>query len=89
MKESQVTLSARVPAELGQQVDRLAAAIRRNRSWVIEEALRRYIERETQFLDAIEEGIRDIEAGRTIPHNDVMAKLSQRRQQLLDTHVAP
>jgi predicted transcriptional regulator len=71
----QVTISARIPEDLSQQLTSLAQALRRNRSWVIEEALRSYVESEKQFLDAVEEGIRADEAGEVIPHDEVMNEI--------------
>lgn len=70
---TQVSISAKVPAELSQQVDRLAAATRRNRSWVVEEALRAYLAQELAFLEAVEEGLRQMEADEVVPHSDVVA----------------
>jgi predicted transcriptional regulator len=72
----EITISARVPGELGQQVDQLAAATNRNRSWVLEQALRAYLAREMQFLAAIEEGITAYQAGDVVDHADVSAMLS-------------
>ena len=60
-----VTISARISEELSEQLTSLAQALGRNRSWVIEEALRGYIASEQQFLTAVEEGLRDLEAGGT------------------------
>ena len=73
----QVTISARVPEELSQQISTIAQALRRNRSWVIEEAIRGYVESEKQFLDAIEEGIRADEAGDVVPHETVMQEIDK------------
>lgn len=73
MKE--VTISARIPEELSEQLTTLAEALRRNRSWVIEEAIRSYIESEKQFLEAVEEGIRADEAGDVVPHEEVMREV--------------
>jgi predicted transcriptional regulator len=72
----EITISARVPGELGQQVDQLAAATNRNRSWVLEQALRAYLAREMQFLAAIEEGIEAYQAGEVVDHADVAALFS-------------
>lgn len=72
MKE--VTISARVSEELSQQITTLAQALRRNRSWVIEEAVRGYIHSEQQFMEAVREGIRADDAGDVIAHDVVMAE---------------
>jgi predicted transcriptional regulator len=45
-----VTIAARVDADLDGQLDRLAAATGRSKSWLISEALRSYIANEQQFL---------------------------------------
>jgi len=73
MKE--VAISARIPEELSRQITVVAQALRRNRSWVIEEAIRGYIESERQFIDAVEEGIRADEAGDTVAHEAVMREI--------------
>ena len=79
---AEVTISARVPMDLSQQVDRLADALRRNRSWIVEEALRSYIAQELAFLEAVEEGVRQMEAGEVVEHAVVVADWESRRQNL-------
>ena len=69
-----VTISARIPEELSQQLSTLARALQRNRSWVIEEALRGYIQSEQQFVEAVREGIRADDAEEVFTHGAVMAE---------------
>ncbi len=69
-----VSISARIPEELSQQLTTLARALQRNRSWVIEEAPRGYIQSEQQFVEAVQDGIRSDDAGDVIPHDAVMAE---------------
>ncbi len=70
-----VTISARIPEELSHEINRMAQALNRTRTWVVEEALRGYIASEKQFLEAVAEGIRDMEAGRVVPHEAVMKEI--------------
>lgn len=70
-----VMISARIPADLSEQITLLAQALKRNRTWVIEEAIRGYIATEKQFLDAVEEGLQDMKAGRVVPHESVAQEL--------------
>ena len=77
---TEVSISARVPEELSRQVDRLAAATRRNRSWVVEEALRFYLAQELDMLEAVQEGIRQMEADDVVPHSEVVEYVRSRRQ---------
>jgi predicted transcriptional regulator len=72
-----VTISARVPAELKTDLTALAQALQRSPSWVVEQAVRDYIEREREFLDAVEEGIRADDAGDLVEHADVVAELDR------------
>jgi predicted transcriptional regulator len=81
MKE--VTISARIPQELSEELTSLAQALRRNRSWVIEEALRGYIASEKQFLEAVDEGLRDLEAGDVVDHTEAVEMMRERRQRFL------
>lgn len=69
-----VTISARIPEELSEQLSTLARALQRNRSWVIEEALRGFIQSERQFVEAVQEGIRADDAEEVITHDAVMAE---------------
>ncbi len=77
-----VTVSARIPAELHEQLATLAKAVQRNHSSIIEEALRGYIATETQFLEAVDEGLRAVEAGDVIEHEAVVTLLEERRQRM-------
>ncbi len=75
-----VTVSARIPEDLNEQLTTLSQALRRNRSWVIEEALRGYIASEQQFLEAVAEGLRDVDEGRVVEHQEIVEMLRERRQ---------
>ena len=75
-----VTVSARIPEDLNEQLTTLSQALRRNRSWVIEEALRGYIASEQQFLEAVAEGLRDGDEGRVVEHQEIVEMLRERRQ---------
>ena len=79
-----VTVSARIPEELNEQLTTLSQALRRNRSWVIEEALRGYIASEQQFLEAVAEGLREADAGQFVEHQEVVEMLRERRQRLTE-----
>jgi predicted transcriptional regulator len=68
-----VTIAARVDADLDGQLDRLAAATGRSKSWLISEALRSYIANEQQFLAAVEEGKQALRDGKTLDHAMVVA----------------
>jgi predicted transcriptional regulator len=70
-----VNISARVPEVLRDQVDALAEALDRDRAWVIEQAVKRYLEDEAQFIAAVRAGIADADAGRVISMEEMEAQL--------------
>ncbi|HMD98924.1 MAG TPA: CopG family ribbon-helix-helix protein [Terriglobia bacterium] len=65
------TFTVRVPADLKKRLDQLAEAVDRSRSWLTADALRSYVEEQQWQLAEIEEGLRDAEAGRVVPHDEV------------------
>lgn len=68
------TASFRTDNEKLERLDRLAKAMDRSRSWLINDALERYMEYEEWFRTFVEEGIESLDKGKSIAHNDVMAE---------------
>lgn len=68
-----VTIAARVDAALDGELERLAEAAGRSKSWLINEALRSYVATEQQFLAAVEKGKEALQSGRTLDHVTVVA----------------
>lgn len=53
----------RLDDELAQQLEEVAAALGRDRTWVAREALKRYLEIERSHIEAVKEGIAAAERG--------------------------
>jgi predicted transcriptional regulator len=70
-----VTITARIPAALAKKLETYAKTAKRTRSWVIEDILDRYVDNEIAIVEAVNEGIRQIDAGLGIPHEEVFRKL--------------
>ena len=68
-----VTIAARVASDLDGELERLAEATGRSKSWLINEALRSYVANEQQFLAAVQEGKEALRAGRVLDHATVVA----------------
>jgi len=66
-------VSVRLEAALNDQVTAIAAALDRPKSWVIEQAVRDFVAVQEWQLAAIDEGIKEADAGRVIAHDDVVA----------------
>jgi predicted transcriptional regulator len=57
------TVTARVDEDTYGKLDQLARATDRSRSWLIADALHRYMEEESWQIAAIEKGVRRADAG--------------------------
>lgn len=72
-------LTVRLDPEVLAQLDRLAEATARQRSWIITEAVRDYLAVNAWHVEAIEEGVRQADAGELIPHDRLRRKWQARR----------
>lgn len=71
MPKPSQAVSVRLAPEKLRQLERLAEATDRPRSWHIEQALDSYLEVQAWQLAHIEKGIASIEANGTVPHEKV------------------
>jgi len=75
MSSTTANFSIRVPLEIKEKLDALAKAVDRPRNYLIAEAIERYVEAESWQVERILAGIADDEAGRTIPHEQLVAEV--------------
>jgi predicted transcriptional regulator len=59
--------------ELGDRLSAVAARLDRPKSWVVEHALKEFLDLQMWQIEAIEEGLRDLDAGRVARHEEVVA----------------
>ena len=64
------SVSIDVDIALDEEVGAIAAELDRPKSWVVEQALRDFVALQRWQLAAIDEGIRQADAGQLIPHED-------------------
>jgi predicted transcriptional regulator len=74
---SSETLTARVPADLKKQLNRLANYTKRTRSCLASEAIADYVDREWDFIEGIERGLEDMRAARVVPHSQAMRRFKK------------
>lgn len=58
------TVTARIDEDTQDKLEKLAKATERSRSWLVADAVRRYVDQETWQVAAIEEGVRQADAGK-------------------------
>lgn len=71
-----ISLSVRVSREIADDIDRLAKATDRPRSWVLEQAVKSYLEAQAWQIERIEEGMAALDRGEHVTHEDVAEWLS-------------
>ncbi len=79
MPEGSVSMpvSLRIPADLIETLDKVAAAMERPRSWVILRAIRRYLADGGQEALDVREGIAELDRGEGIPIEDILAEMDE------------
>ncbi len=68
------TLTIRVSSDTKEKLERIAADTRRSKSFLAAEAVTAYVDRELEIIDGIKRGLANMEAGRLVPHEEVMAQ---------------
>jgi predicted transcriptional regulator len=69
------SLSFRVPKAKAEQIEQLAKAMDRPKSWLLQEALDAYLDLQAWHVAQIEQGRRELREGKGIPHEKVVAWL--------------
>ena len=72
------SITIRLDEETTAQVDELASAMDRSRSWIADAALRRYLQEERKWLEDIRAGIEELDRGEAIPHEQVMSEIREK-----------
>ncbi|MDX2112518.1 MAG: ribbon-helix-helix protein, CopG family [Alphaproteobacteria bacterium] len=80
--QKDVTISARIPKSLAQKIEKLSKYNKRSKSWLVENAIGSYVNHELSYIEAVEEGMRDIRAGRVHSHEEVVTRLKKKRKKL-------
>ena len=71
------TVTTRLDEETQSRLDQLAKATDRSRSWLVADAIRRYVEEEGWQVAAIEEGVRQADAGDFATEDEVKAAFAE------------
>jgi len=72
------TVSLRIPEKNLKALDRIADYEQRSRSFMINQGVNLLIDHDQQFREAVEAGLRDVRAGRAVPHVQVVAEFERR-----------
>lgn len=67
------SLSIELDPALDDQLSSVADNLHRPRAWVVEQAIKEFLDLQSWHLAAIDEGLKEADAGRLIAHEDVVA----------------
>lgn len=71
-----VPLSLRISEQKARQIETLAKATDRSKSWLLEQALDAYLETQSWQVARIERGLAELDRGEGLPHEEVAEWLS-------------
>jgi predicted transcriptional regulator len=69
------TITVRTDPEIAAQIASLAQAMDRSRNWVIEEALKQYIQGQSWQIEGIKAAQASLDRGEGIPFDDLMEEM--------------
>ena len=73
--KASTTLTLRMRGSTKAKLDELAQHTRRSKSFLANDAITRYVERELEVVASIKRGMADMKAGRVVAHDVVMAEI--------------
>ena len=82
-KERVVT--AKLPADLVARMDEVGARIDRTKSWIVRQAVAEWLTEEERRHELTLEGLRAVDEGRVIDHDDVLARVALKKAQARKT----
>ena len=77
MSEETCTITVRLPVDLKEQLEQLAKAMARSRSWLTVDAIKAYVELQEWQIKEIEAGLREADAGDFASDEEVKAVIQR------------
>ena len=76
--------SVRLDDETLAGIAQIAEAMDRPKAWLMAQAIKQYVERETWFINEVAKGVTAAAEGRLIDHSDLKAKWEAKRASQMD-----
>ncbi|MEA3057394.1 MAG: hypothetical protein QOF34_209 [Sphingomonadales bacterium] len=80
-------VTAKLPDELVSRMDEIAGRIERSKSWIVRQAVSEWLAEEQRRHELTLEALRDVDEGRTIPHEEVLAMVEERKRKRREAQV--
>ena len=82
------TLTIRMTPETKAKLDLIAKSTQRSRSFLASQAIEQYAESEAEIVEGIVQALAELDAGNTIPHEDVMREMNEMLTTMADREAA-
>lgn len=73
-------ITAKLPDDLVSKMDEVADRIDRSKSWIVRQAIAEWLAEEERRYELTLEALRSVDEGRTIPHEEVLARVERRKK---------
>ena len=77
-------VTTKLPDELVSRLDEAADRIDRSKSWIVRQAVTEWLAEEQRRHELTLEALKDVDEGRMIPHEEVLAMVEQRKRERRD-----
>lgn len=84
MKDVGRVITAKLPDELVSRMDEAAERLDRSKSWIVREAVSNWLDEEQRRYELTIEALRDVDEGRSIPHEEIRAMVEARKLERRD-----
>ncbi len=83
---SNQSITIRTKDDTVEKITEIAKALDRSRNWVIEDALKQYIDQQAWYLEGIQAAQASLADGKGIPHEQVMEDMSALIDEKIKAH---
>ncbi len=83
---SSQSVTIRTESRTVDKISAIAKAMDRSRNWVIEDALKQYIDQQAWYIEGIQQAQTSLIAGKGIPHAEVMEEISELINERIKSH---
>ncbi len=74
-------VTTNLPDDLAARMDEIATRLDRSKSWIVREAVADWLAEEQRRYEMTLEALKDVDEGRTIPHDEVLAMMDLRKKE--------
>jgi predicted transcriptional regulator len=79
MKSKEGTITVRTSKEIVDSINKLAESMDRSRNWVVESALKSYIDLESWQVEGVREAILQADSGDLVSHEELFSEIKKKK----------